>query len=52
VKFSEKWLREWVDPALDTGGLAHRLTMVGLEVESVEPQGASKSNPSNRREMT
>jgi phenylalanyl-tRNA synthetase beta chain len=28
-----------VDPALDTGGLAHRLTMVGLEVESVEPQG-------------
>jgi phenylalanyl-tRNA synthetase beta chain len=39
VKFSEKWLREWVDPALDTEGLAHRLTMAGLEVEAVEPQG-------------
>jgi phenylalanyl-tRNA synthetase beta chain len=39
VKFSEKWLREWVDPALDTEALAHRLTMAGLEVDSIEPQG-------------
>jgi phenylalanyl-tRNA synthetase beta chain len=39
VKFSEKWLREWVDPGLDTQALAHRLTMAGLEVDSIEPQG-------------
>ena len=39
MKFSEKWLREWVDPALDTDALAHRLTMVGHEVDSVESQG-------------
>jgi len=39
VKFSEKWLREWVDPALDTLALAHRLTMAGHEVDSVESQG-------------
>jgi phenylalanyl-tRNA synthetase beta chain len=40
VKFSEKWLREWVDPDLDTDALAHRLTMAGHEVDSVEQQGA------------
>ena len=39
MKFSEKWLREWVDPDLDTIALAHRLTMAGHEVESIEPQG-------------
>ncbi len=39
MKFSEKWLREWVDPALDSAALAHRLTMAGLEVDTVEPQG-------------
>ena len=39
MKFSEKWLREWVDPALDTDALAHRLTMAGHEVDAVEPQG-------------
>ena len=40
MKFSERWLREWVDPALDTEALAHRLTMAGHEVDSVESQGA------------
>ncbi len=39
MKFSEKWLREWVNPPLDTNELAHRLTMIGHEVDSVEPQG-------------
>jgi len=39
MKFSEKWLREWVNPDLDSAELAHRLTMIGHEVESVEPQG-------------
>lgn len=40
MKFSEKWLREWVDPPLDTTGLADRLTMAGLEVDAIELQGA------------
>ena len=34
---SENWLREWVNPDLDTAELAHRLTMAGLEVDSVTP---------------
>src|SRR3989344_336441 len=36
MKISEKWLREWVSPKLDTKALAHRLTMAGLEVGAVE----------------
>ena len=40
MKFSEQWLREWVDPSLDTEALAHRLTMAGHEVDSVEAQGS------------
>jgi len=39
MKFSEKWLREWVDPPLDTEELAHRLTMIGHEVDALEPDG-------------
>lgn len=37
MKISEKWLREWVSPKLDTKELAHRLTMAGLEVGAIEP---------------
>ncbi|RUO44009.1 phenylalanine--tRNA ligase subunit beta [Aliidiomarina taiwanensis] len=37
MKFSEKWLREWVDPALTTEQLAEQLSMAGLEVDGVEP---------------
>jgi len=37
MKFSEGWLREWVNPGLDTQQLAEQLTMAGLEVDSVEP---------------
>ena len=37
MKFSEQWLREWVDPELSTEALAHQLTMAGLEVDAVEP---------------
>lgn len=40
MKFSESWLREWVNPDLDTHTLAHRLTMAGHEVDSIEPHGA------------
>ncbi|MEK7717860.1 MAG: hypothetical protein AAB322_08950, partial [Pseudomonadota bacterium] len=37
MKISEKWLREWVSPKLDTRALADRLTMAGLEVGAIEP---------------
>ena len=36
MKFSEAWLREWVDPDIDRQTLLHQLTMAGLEVEIVE----------------
>ncbi|MBL4820506.1 MAG: phenylalanine--tRNA ligase subunit beta [Gammaproteobacteria bacterium] len=35
--FSEKWIREWVDPALDTQQLIEQLTMAGLEVDASGP---------------
>ena len=41
MKISEQWLREWVSPAVSTDELAARLTMAGLEVESIEPAGAA-----------
>ncbi|HQU17323.1 MAG: phenylalanine--tRNA ligase subunit beta [Gammaproteobacteria bacterium] len=37
MKFSERWLREWVDPPVSTETLAEQLTMAGLEVDSVRP---------------
>ncbi len=40
MKFSEAWLREWVDPAANTDALIELLTMAGLEVDSVEPVAA------------
>jgi len=39
MKFSEQWLREWVNPAVSTAELVEQLTMAGLEVDSVEPVG-------------
>jgi phenylalanyl-tRNA synthetase beta chain len=36
VKIPEQWLRQFCDPPIDTRELAERLTMGGLEVESVE----------------
>ncbi|MCP4408834.1 MAG: phenylalanine--tRNA ligase subunit beta [Gammaproteobacteria bacterium] len=35
MKFSESWLREWVDPDLSTEALGERLTMAGLEVANI-----------------
>lgn len=37
MKFSEKWLREWVNPAFDTDTLVAKLTQAGLEVDAVTP---------------
>ncbi|WP_318520390.1 phenylalanine--tRNA ligase subunit beta [Photobacterium leiognathi] len=36
MKFSESWLREWVNPAVNSEELAHQITMAGLEVDGVE----------------
>ncbi len=36
MKFSEQWLREWVNPAIDTDALVAQITMAGLEVDGVE----------------
>ena len=35
MQFPESWLREFCDPPIGTAELAERLTMAGLEVESV-----------------
>ena len=37
MRFSEAWLREWVNPSIDTQTLADQLSMAGLEVDAVEP---------------
>lgn len=37
MKFSEQWLREWVNPPITTQQLAAQLTMAGLEVDSTTP---------------
>lgn len=37
MKFSESWLREWVNPTLSSDELAHQITMAGLEVDGVDP---------------
>lgn len=36
MKFSESWLRAFVNPALNSAELDHVLTMAGLEVEALE----------------
>ena len=40
MKIAESWLREWVNPELDTQGLSHQLTMLGHEVDGVDSEGA------------
>jgi phenylalanyl-tRNA synthetase beta chain len=41
MKISERWLREWVNPALTTEELVAKLTMAGLEVDGTEPAAGS-----------
>ena len=36
MKFSENWLRTFVNPALSSAELSHLLTMAGLEVEGMD----------------
>ncbi len=37
MKFSEQWLRQWIDPPIDSDTLCEQITMAGLEVDGVEP---------------
>jgi phenylalanyl-tRNA synthetase beta chain len=39
MKIAESWLREWVSPELSSAELAHQLTMLGLEVDSLDIEG-------------
>lgn len=36
MKFSESWLREWVNPNISRDELSHQITMAGLEVDGIE----------------
>ncbi len=36
MKFSEQWLREWVNPDINTEELVSQITMAGLEVDGVD----------------
>ncbi len=36
MKFSEQWLREWVNPSIDSDALVAQITMAGLEVDGIE----------------
>ncbi len=40
MKIVESWLREWVNPDLDTEALGHQLTMLGHEVDEIMIEGA------------
>ncbi|HUW00305.1 MAG TPA: phenylalanine--tRNA ligase subunit beta [Gallionella sp.] len=44
MKFSENWLRTWVNPDLSSEALGHVLTMAGLEVEALEPVAPAFNN--------
>ena len=39
MKIVESWLREWVNPDLETEALADRLTMAGHEVDGIDIDG-------------
>ena len=39
MRIAESWLRDWIDPDLDTTALAEKLTMAGLEVDGVHIEG-------------
>ncbi len=41
MKISEHWLREWVETTVDINTIAERITMLGLEVDTIEPVGGA-----------
>lgn len=44
MQFSENWLRQYVNPELNSEALGHVLTMAGLEVETLTPVAAAFSH--------
>ncbi len=44
MKISESWLREWVNPDISTGQLAHQLIMSGTEIDAMEPVASAFTN--------
>jgi len=44
MKFSESWLREWVNPSITSDELSAQITMAGLEVDDVLPVAADFTN--------
>ncbi len=44
MKFSENWLRTFVNPALTSAELSHLLTMAGLEVEGMDAVAPAFNN--------
>ena len=40
MKISELWLRDWVNPDMDTEALGHQLTMAGHELDNTIIEGA------------
>ncbi len=43
MKFSEQWLREWVNPAISSDELVAQITLAGLEVDDIEAAGGEFS---------
>ncbi len=41
MKFSESWLREWIDPKASSEELGERLTMAGLELDGIDAAAPS-----------
>ena len=39
MKFSESWLREWVNVGIDSAELLEQLTLLGLEVDDYQSAG-------------
>ncbi|WP_045860361.1 phenylalanine--tRNA ligase subunit beta [Teredinibacter purpureus] len=44
MKFSESWLRTWVNPSVGTQELVDQLTMAGLEVDAIDSVAGEFSN--------
>lgn len=44
MKFSEAWLREWIDSPADVHEWSEKLTLLGLEVESIDSLGTQLEN--------
>ena len=44
MKFSEQWLREWVNTNISTADFTEQLTMAGLEISAITPAAEDFTN--------